>query len=136
MAGFFIKKLSYFMFRGCWKFVPMESTQIYLKDALKIMQLKDKEGKPFPFDLTYRTLNSQTKQGGKLKIYNGAKYLPEANPNAPQSKSVAAIFAADKPERNPMHFENRTRNIELQNGDIKKIRIDFIISINNQKVIY
>lgn len=114
----------------------MESTEIFLKDALKIMQLKDKEGKPFPFDLTYRTLNSQTKQGGKLKIYTGVKYLPEANPNALQSKSVEAIFAEVKSLRNPLHFENRTRNIELQNGDIKKVRIDFIISINNRKVIY
>lgn len=114
----------------------MESTEIYLKDALKIMQLKDREGKPFPFDITYRTFNSQTRQGGKLKTYIGAKYLPEANPNAPQSKSIQAIFSETKSEKKPSHFENRTRNIELQNGNIKKLRIDFIISINNRKVIY
>lgn len=114
----------------------METTVIFLKEALQIMQLKDKEGKPFPFDLTYRTFNSQTKQGGKLKTYNKVKYLPEANPNALPSKSIEAIFAEEKAEKKPMHFENRTRNIELQNGEIKKLRIDFIISINNQKIIY
>jgi hypothetical protein len=114
----------------------MESTEIYLKDVLKIMQLKDKEGKPFPFDLTYRTFNSQTKRGGKLKVYEKVKHLPEANPNALPSKSIEAIFAKEKAEKKPVHFENRTRNIELQSGELKKIRIDFIISINNQKVIY
>lgn len=114
----------------------MESTEIYLKDALKIMQLKDREGKQFPFDVTYRTFNSQTRQGGKIKKYVGAKYLPEANPNAPTSKAIQAIFSVEKSEKKPSHFENRTRNIELQNGNIKKLRIDFIISINNRKVIY
>ena len=115
---------------------PMESTEIYLNEALKIMQLKDKEGKPFPFDLTYRTFNSQTKQGGKLKVYEKVKHLPEANPNALPSKSIEAIFAEEKSEKKPSHFDNRTRNIELPNGEIKKVRIDFIISINNRKVIY
>lgn len=114
----------------------MENEQIYLKDALKIMQLKDRDSKPFPFNMTYRTFNEQNKKGGKLKIYENVKYLPERNPNAPQSKSVEAIFAEDKAEKKPRHYENRTRNIELANGNIKSIRIDFIISINNQKVIY
>lgn len=113
----------------------MESTVIHLKDALQIMQLRDREGKPFPFDLTYRTFNSQTHKGGKLKVYEKVKYLPEANPNALPSKSIEAIFAERKIERKPVHFENRTRNIELQSGEIKKVRIDFIISINSQKVI-
>lgn len=114
----------------------MENTVIYLSEALKILQLKDKSGQPFPFDLAYRTFNSQTKQGGKLKQYNNVKHLPEANPNASQSKSEAAIFSEDKSERNPSHFKNRTRNIELETGEIQKIRIDYIISINNKQVIY
>lgn len=117
-------------------FCRMDSNEINLKEALKIMQLKDREGKPFPFDLTYRTFNSQTKKGGRLKVYEKVKHLPEANPNAQTSKAIEAIFAEEKSERNPSHFDNRTRNIELQNGEIKKVRIDFIISINNRKVIY
>lgn len=131
-----LKNAVLFYVLGFLEVCSMESTEIYLNDALKIMQLKDKEGKPFPFDLTYRTFNSQTKQGGKLKIYPAVKHLPDANPNALPSKSIEAIFAEVKSEKKPEHFDNRTRNIELRNGDIKKIRIDFIISINNRKVIY
>jgi hypothetical protein len=131
-----IKNAVLFYVLGFLEVCSMESTEIFLNDALKIMQLKDKEGKPFPFDLTYRTFNSQSKQGGKLKIYTAVKHLPDANPNALPSKSIEAIFAEVKSEKKPEHFDNRTRNIELQNGDIKKIRIDFIISINNRKVIY
>lgn len=114
----------------------MNSRVIFLKEALKIISLRDKEGKPFPFDLRYRTFNSQTKQGGKIKEYHGLKHLPDANHNQEISLNPDAVFAREKPSRNPSHFDNRTRNIELPNGKIKKIRIDFIIEINGQKVIY
>jgi hypothetical protein len=114
----------------------MNSQVVFLKEAVKIIGLRDREGKPFPFDLRYRTFNSQTKQGGKMVDYKGAKYLPDANPNALPSLAPEAVFARDKSSRNPNHFDNRTRNIELPSGEIKKIRIDFIIEINGDKVIY
>ena len=114
----------------------MKNAEIFLSDALKIMQLKDKSGKPFLFNLSFRSYNSQTKQGGKLYTYENVKYLPEANKNNISNKSEVAIFSELKSEKNPAHFKNRTRNIELSTGEIKKVRIDFIISINNKKVIY
>lgn len=114
----------------------MEKGIISLSDALKILQLKDREGKPFPFDIAYWTFNSQTKKGGKLKKVLGAKYLPEANKNRTPGFSPEEIFAVDKPSRNPNHFTNRTRNIELPDGSIRKVRIDLIKSINNKKMIY
>ncbi|MGK4567843.1 hypothetical protein [Flavobacterium sp. 3HN19-14] len=100
------------------------------------MQLRDKSGAPFPFDLTYRTFNTQSKSGGKLKSYSGAKYLPEKNPNAIHQDNIFNILNPIKTERNPRHFANRTRNIEISDGSVRKVRIDFIITINNQQVIY
>lgn len=114
----------------------MDGQVIILKDALKILSLKDRDNKPFPFDITYRTFNSQTKKGGKLIYYKCAKHLPEANPNTSLSLSPEAVFAREKISRNPNHFANRTRNIELSSGEIKTIRIDFIIDINGKTVIY
>lgn len=114
----------------------MNSRVVFLKEAVKIFSLKDRENKPFPFDLRYRTFNGQTKQGGKLIEYKGVKHLPSANPNASASLAPEAVFSRDKTSRNPNHFDNRTRNIELPNGDIKTIRIDFIIEINGNTVIY
>jgi hypothetical protein len=114
----------------------MESNFIFLSEALKIISLKDKDNKPFPFDISYRTFNSQTKMGGKLKVYEGVKHLPESNSENLPTLNPTIIFAAEKSDRKPSHFENRTRNIELPNGDIKKIRIDFLISVNGKSVIY
>ncbi|MFK7049888.1 hypothetical protein V3Q77_08300 [Flavobacterium davisii] len=96
---------------------------ISLDEALKIFSIKDYKGMYFPFDLEYRTFNENTKQGGKLKRYKACKYLPEALDLNNQIKATN-------------HFENRTRNIELSTGEIRKVNIDFIITINNKKVIY
>lgn len=101
----------------------MEQNVISISEALKIMSLKDEKGMYKPFDISFRTFNEQTKQGGKLKTYKGAKYLPEALDTKKQIRSTN-------------HFENRTRNIEVAPDELKKVRIDFIISINNLKVIY
>lgn len=103
----------------------MENGFITLSEALKIFNLRDAKGMFVPFDIEYRTFNEQTKQGGKLKSYYGVKYLPEAKATEEETTG-----------KTPNHYKNRTRNIELSNGEIKKIRIDFIVSINNTKVIY
>lgn len=101
---------------------------ITLKDALKIFSVKDNNGLYKPFDLTYRTFNATNKKGGKLINYDNVRYLPSAKTDV--------VVNEDKTVRPPNHFLNRTRNIELQSGEIKSIKIDFIISINNKKVIY
>jgi hypothetical protein len=40
-----------------------------------------------------------------------------------------------KPRKDANHFQNRTRNIELENGDIRKIHLRLIDSINGKKVL-
>lgn len=94
---------------------------ISLRDALKVFSLRDANKMFKPFDLVYRTFNQTTKKGGKHIVYKGVRYLPSA-----KNDSL----------KNPNHFKNRTRNIELANGSIKTIIIDFIIKVNDKTVIY
>ena len=101
----------------------MQQEVLTLPEALKVFSTKDKIGMYAPFDVAFRTFNENTKKGGKLKVYQGIKYLPEA-------------LQIDKQIISTNHFENRTRNIELATGEIRTLRIDFIISVNNKKVIY
>lgn len=114
----------------------MEEQIISLPEVLKIIQLKDRNGAAFPFDIKYRTFNSQTKQGGNLKEYKGVKHIPNANPHKELETNAFNILETVKKKKKPNHFKNRTRNIELLNGTVRTVRIDFIISINNKKVIY
>jgi hypothetical protein len=106
----------------------MKNDFLTLKEALKVFSLKNEKGMYLSFDIEYRTFNEQTKNGGKLKKHTGVKYLPEAIKKENTHE--------DYHLKSPNHYNNRTRNIELKTGEIRKVRIDFIISINNIKVIY
>jgi hypothetical protein len=106
----------------------MEKQFYTLKEALEVFKNKDERGFYAPFDIAFRTFNENTKQGGRLIKYKAVKYLPEANKKEGNDFKVSV-----KP---PNHYTNRTRNIELSTGEIKSVKIDFIISVNNKKVIY
>jgi len=114
----------------------MENQVIFLKDVLKQMSIKDRDGKFFPFNISVRTFNKNTKKGGKLKTYSSAKLLPDKNPNSIIVDTVENILLPQKSLKIPNHFENKTRNIETESGEVKKINIDFIIDFNGKKVIY
>ncbi len=113
----------------------MEKT-ISLTDALAIIEKKDKEGNGYPFDITFRSLQRNSKTGGKLYDYKQVKKLRAKPSKQTKSSLIHAVQSSEKVNRNPNHFENRTRNLELQNGEKKKIHIRLIISINGKKVIY
>lgn len=112
----------------------MDVTPITLKQALEIFNRRDRDGQLVPFDIAYRTFNQTTKKGGALKRYERVKYLPPARPG--DDKSIHNLLMPIKPTKNPNHHANKTRNIELANGDIRKLHIYFIDEINNCKVIY
>lgn len=124
----------------------MEET-ISLKAALAIIDKKDKEGNAYPFDITFRSLQRNSKTGGKLYEYKQVKKIRAKVDNLKTKSSLR--FSSTKThflikevqtqviaKKNPNHFENRTRNLELQNGKPRKIHIRLIISINGKKVIY
>ena len=94
-----------------------------MKDALVEMRKLDKHKKPVPFSITVRTYNKQNRFGGKLCTYHGATLMQQ-----PRNKKNF--------EKNPNHWENKTRNIKLHNGTIKKICILFIVAFNGKEVIY
>lgn len=81
------------------------------------------------FTLEIRTFNKYNKTGGKTKIYENAELL-----RPPKNKGLVRLSDLT-PFKNPNHFENRTRNIKLEDGTMKKIHIVFIIRFNGIKVI-
>lgn len=111
----------------------METT-IPLKEVLEIIDAVDAKGNALPFDITFRSLNRNSKTGGKLYDYKQTKKYRKVVGDNPNYKKQVQSFTGKK--TNPNHFLNRTRNLELQNGDIKKIHIRLIISLNGKKVIY
>ena len=107
---------------------------IYLKDALEAMRTSDSEGKAVPFSISYRTLNTYNKTGGKL-VFHAKAWLVMHEPSTTKD-SVQSLKYKRKSSirRNPNHFTNKTRNIRLPNGDIRKIKINYIITFNGKEV--
>jgi len=114
----------------------MKNDVFTLNEALKEITSKDVFDQYIPFDMEYRTFNATSKKGGKLKRYVHVTYLPEANHTKDFKHTKENIMDMVTAEKNPNHFENRSRNIRLEDKSIVKIKIDFIISINHKKVIY
>ena len=103
---------------------------LFLSDVLTEMKKVDARKNPVPFSLKIRSFNLQNKTGGKLISYEDAVLL------RPPAKKGAVRLADETPFKNPNHWENRTRNIKLKNGEIKKIHIIFIEEFNGKKVIF
>ncbi len=103
-----------------------------LKEALQIIHRKDKDGRSMPFSITFRTYQRNSKTGGTLKHYPMAKLLAADPTNQPNLKKRSL----PKEKKNPHHWQNRTRNLELPDGKKRKINILFIIKINNEQVTY
>lgn len=111
-------------------------TPIRLKQALEIMNIRRADNSFAPFDVTIRTFNSQNGKGGKWIKYENVRLLPEANHDKKKKHTIENVLEENKASKRPNHYRNRTRNIELEDGSVKTIRIDFIITINSHPVIY
>lgn len=110
------------------------SIKVY--DVLKIMEKKTPEGEALSFDIVVRTFSRQNLSGGNIKRYNEARLLIGTKKSVRKKSLISQVFAPDKEKKNPNHFANRTRNLELANGDIKKINILYIVELNGKKVVY
>ena len=108
---------------------------ISFSNCLAIINAKDVKGNPIPFSLKVYSLNRNSKKGGVLKVYENAKLLNSKKFERNLENLTKQATAEVKDTKNPNHFKNRTRNIELANGDIKKIHVRLIDSINGQKVL-
>jgi len=110
---------------------------ISLKNTLQIIEAKDTEGYPIPFSISFRTLQRNSKTGGRLVSCFGATALTSLPKQRKTTKVIMDdLLRPERPEKNPNHFLNRTRNIQKANGEIAKLHIRLIDSINNKKMVY
>lgn len=102
------------------------------------MRTPDTNGRAIPFDISYRTFNSNSKTGGKMKYYENAKLVMKEKSEKDEIRALKFKPSEEKEinKKNPQHFKNKTRNIRLEDGGITKINVKFIHTFNGIKVIY
>lgn len=86
-----------------------------------------------PFSLSFVTYDKKRDTGGEwINVKSAVKFMAKGH----QTKSIeAAQPSFTMLSKNPKHFENSTRNIKLQNGEIRKVHIRLIRLFNNKTVI-
>jgi len=109
---------------------------ISFKEAITIIDKVDKLGNAYPFDISFRTLNRNSKTGGRLIEYKQVKKYRRQIKSITKASLTKQVQSGTDVKRKPNHQENRTRNLELQNGEIKKIHIRLIDTINGKKMHY
>lgn len=113
--------------------------RVFLKDVLKQMRQKTQEGYAVKFDISVRSYNRNSKEGGKLYTYENAKLVMQEGNTTDVEKEIRGLKSTSKIkkiQKNPFHHKNKTRNIRLESGEVKKININYIIEFNGLKVIY
>lgn len=109
---------------------------IFLRQVLEMMKQKDALGNPVHFDIEVRTFNKYNKTGGVYKIYKNAKLLVGEKLKGKQFIEAEHFYRKHRSRKNPNHWDNATRNIELESGQIKKIKLRYIIRYNGIFVNY
>lgn len=100
----------------------------YLKltEALKIMESGN------PFDITFYTADKKRRTGGeKIQLQNVTTTSKEQRAEPSAERTIAQAV-----DRNPGHYRHSTRNLVLENNQIRKCHIRLITELNGQKVIY
>jgi hypothetical protein len=110
--------------------------RMFLRQVLEEIKKTDAKGDALPFDIEFRTYNRNNGMGGVLKKYEKAKLLIGKKLKGKPFIDAEHFYRKERIRKNPNHFDNRTRNIELPGGQIKKINILFITKFNNHEVIY
>lgn len=109
---------------------------IFLRQVLEEIKKTNLIGEAIPFDIEFKTFNKNNKMGGVTKKYRNAKLLIAPKLKGKPFIDVDHFFRPTRVRKNPNHFQNRTRNIELPSGQIKKFNILYITKFNGKDVVY
>ena len=93
----------------------------------------DRDGNPVPFSIKYVTYNRKNKTGGEVvSIAQAMKCVTKRG-----GKIIYDTREKSGSKRNPNHFKNSTRNLNIVGTDqIRKSNIRMIIEFNGQKVLW
>lgn len=99
------------------------------------MKQLDRQGKPIPFSVRVVEYNRQTKQGGRIVNYEGVTLTSADRKRRDDPPAVAEADGGNSTKKSPNHYRNKTRNLVLRNGEVRKIHIRLITRFNGHTVI-
>lgn len=114
---------------------------ISLRSALDGMERLDSRKRAVPFDLVVVTADRKKMTGGELLELKGGVLHGERK-SLHQDLRIGRIEGGKPQDLNggkkikgPNHWENKTRNVLLPNGEVRKVHIRLIVRFNGQRVL-
>jgi len=116
----------------------MRTGYIRLSEVLDLMDQIGDDGKPRPFQMKFIKADRTRGTGGEiLELLQGRKVVSKDKQGNPVFDLRPKVQpSASTLKKDPRHWVNATRNIILENGEIRKVHIRLIIEFNHQKVCY
>lgn len=104
---------------------------IKLRDVLQQMDTSAE-----PFSIAYVTYSKSEKKGGVIKRFSNCISTATRKKGERKEKATATAEASKSWAKNPAHFINATRNLQLLDSkQLRKLHIWLIIEFNGMKVI-
>lgn len=101
---------------------------ISLKDAMARIRLGE------PCNLRVFSLDGKRNTGGDLVTYQGVRIVQHKNEPSIHKPDVGGNEISFGPSKSPHHGVHGTFNIQLQNGDVRKIHTVLMISFNDYRI--
>jgi hypothetical protein len=115
----------------------MRTEYIRLWDVLQIMDSVDVEGNPVRFQVKFVTANRTTKEGGEIiELKDACKCSVKTKKGKEVFPEKRYFHPIEKVSKDPRHWTNSTRNVQLPNGQKRKLHIRLIIEFNQKRVCY
>ncbi len=115
----------------------MNNKFIRLWDVLEEMDRVDSENRPVRFQIKVVSADRNLNTGGEVIELKGCcKCTNDKNKQTPSVARGPAGNPGEKIKKDPLHWNNSTRNLLLANGQKRKVHIRLIIEFNNQTVCY
>ena len=108
---------------------------IMLNQVLKDMCKVDHKGRPVPFSIQFCTASKKRRTGGELIDLPQAVLSWNQKKGASKSEPLPEGKTAIESAKKPNHYRNRTRNLVLPNGEMRKVHISLITRFNGHEVI-
>jgi hypothetical protein len=102
---------------------------ITLKEALDYLD----GGKPF--NIMFITANKDTGEGGEECNLTNCRKLMHKTTTMKVAEKQQESKLAGKVHKNPRHYPNSTRNLVLENGEIRKCHIRLIRQFNGKTIL-
>ncbi len=105
----------------------------FMKDSITLQEVIELMDSGAWFSIDFVTIDLKRGTGGEWIHLPRVRKNPRKTPEEKQLEAAMGMITS--PRRDPHHYENSTRNLQLANGLVRKVHLRLIRKINGKTVL-